>query len=165
MIYKKGQLGDMLMFFIFFLFMIIIGGGIVIGTFIFIGPETDFRSTEAAILNYKIRNCFLDGKLNDWESYKAEKVDLRVAFISKRCGLNKDIIGTYDFVKVCEFKNNEKDCITNDDPLLSTGGDFNPCGLTEKNKFAGCSMTRTIKDGKDYTFITLSKQNIRRSVA
>src|SRR3989304_5956883 len=95
--YRRGQLGEQMMVFMFIFFMVIIGGGIVIGTGIFIGPEFDFRASEAVLLNYHIRNCFLGGNLDNRASI-SDDVIVQTAFISERCKLNKNLIGTYDFI-------------------------------------------------------------------
>jgi hypothetical protein len=157
---RRAQLGEQLMIFMFLFFMVVIGAGIVIGAYVFIGPEFDFRPTEAAILNYQIRECFTHDTFSMKD--KMEEGTFK-DFVFKQCKLNAEVIGTYNGIKICNAGQGVDDCIKEGKPLFSTGGDFQPCGFNEKNKFFGCAVQSVVKNGQSYVVITISKQQIRRS--
>ncbi len=55
---KKGDGGDVMMFFAFLFLIIIILTGLWLGIFAFFGDGYDFRRAEAEIMADKISNCF-----------------------------------------------------------------------------------------------------------
>jgi len=158
-----------MMIFAFIFLLVIIGGGIVIGTFVFIGPEFDFRGNEANLLAADIGECVSSeaqtGTENAgfWLDNLADKSNF--AFLSKKCGLDNEAILKNNLIKICADEKNPSDCINEgsngDDKkvVFFTSGDFVPCGFPEKEreKFIGCSI---IQSGK-YTIIATSKQRIR----
>lgn len=160
MISKKGQLGEQIMMFAFMFLLVVVGGGIVLGTYFFIGPEFDFRSVEANLLVNSIKQCLSDGSLKLDGLAEEQKSD--TGFIAEKCNLNKEVIEKNNLIKICVSENNLENCINEADNskiAFSMKGDFTPCGLTDKNKFLGCF----IEESGEYTIIATSRQNIRRS--
>ncbi len=82
---KKG--GEKLLSIWWFLVLIIIAAGIVIGTLVFYSSDVDIRAVEADVLSNRIVNCFIErGHLNT--------VVLNKDFgIFEKCGLNSNIFG------------------------------------------------------------------------
>jgi hypothetical protein len=159
---KKAQLGEQLMIFVFLFFLVIIGGGIIIGTYVFVGPEFDYRTTEAAILNYQIRECFLQGKLAGLDALPGD-ILTRKDFVFKACRINPDVANSNNLVKICIAGSEIKQCLGEENPVFTTGGDFQPCGMNDPTKFLGCSVESVMKNGKNYVVVTTSKQKIRRA--
>ena len=72
----------------------IIGTGIVIGSWAFFGKEYDFRSADANLLNYKIKNC-----LTKNFDFSIEKTNFEKYFFQK-CNLNETIIKDYYLIGI-----------------------------------------------------------------
>ena len=74
---KKAKLGDMTMVFSYLFLLIIIGGGIALGAYAFVGKGYNVRGEEAVILADKIKDCVNSGV--DWNDFYAE------------CEINKEV--------------------------------------------------------------------------
>jgi len=163
MINKKGALGDMMLIATFIFVMVMIGSGIALGVFFFVGDEIDFRGMEAGILNHQIVKCIAERDIVFSDNSDSNS---NLELLYERCRLNKDVIEKHNQIKICarsaDWSGNREDCIGYGDPIVITGTDFTACALLEKNKFLGCSMTRVFQDSKGYIVIATSKQKIRR---
>jgi len=154
---KRGDLGDNIMIFTYLFFMIIIGLGIVLGTYIFYGKGYDFREGEAALLNYKVRECILKSDVNDDFGNKLYEV----------CGLSKEVIDKDFLLRVCK---NSKDCINERDKeklLIGEGSKFQACELEggkENEAFPRCAIKSFIKGKDKFEIISGSKQFSRRKL-
>lgn len=155
---KKAQLGEQMMFFIFIFLLLVIGGGIVIGLYMFMGGEFNYYSVDANVLSEKIAACVESGALTGLESVEKENLN---GFIMQRCNLNSEVIGNYNQIKICSSTGKPEDCINADNPIFSTGGDFTACGLTGGEQFLGCSLREAAGGGKAYSIIATSRQKIR----
>jgi len=161
---KKAQLGEQVMMFAFVLLIVVVGGGVVIGTYLFIGPEFDFRGVEANLLSYKIARCISPGSGADVKGFWLDNLANKdsIALLAKKCDLNEEVIEKNNLIKICVDEPLAADCILsgNDKKIaFSTGGDFQPCNLAGGEKILGCSITPVGK----YMVIATSRQVIRRS--
>ena len=84
---KKAQLGEQVMIFPFVLMLIVIGGGIAAGIYVFFSSGYDFRKVDADILNYKIQDCLTTNKIN----FNQDKALLEKEFFTV-CNINQQII-------------------------------------------------------------------------
>ncbi|MEM4271862.1 MAG: hypothetical protein QXD13_02135 [Candidatus Pacearchaeota archaeon] len=152
---KRGQLGGQLIMIAFVFLMAIVGGGIAIGTALFIGPEFDMRQIEADMLNAKIRACINENAF--------DINNLKLDDIYSTCGLNKNVVESYYLIKICVRKGVVENCISEQNPIASTGGDFVVCGMAEKNeKFPKCAISAVSARGTNLAIITVSNQKLRR---
>jgi hypothetical protein len=149
---RKGAAKDIITFFPFLFFLVIIAGGIVLGTVIFYGSGYDIRQSEAEVLNYKIGNCILEKQ--GWEDN-----------IYDFCGIvNKEVLGEIDVLfKVCKESG---DCIlekSEEKIVVTTGGDFVSCGLEGEvsEGYGKCSIGEVEKSGVRYQVISFSGNQIR----
>lgn len=147
---KKSETGNQIMFFTFLFLLVIIGVGIVTGTFIYFGDEYDTREIDAEILNYKIRNCIANRELNKDSFYQ-------------ECVINESSISRYSLIlKVCV---DSSDCAREENPFVENGRNFQACnfiGAKENRNFPKC-VKRTLEiNGKRYEIITGSNQFSRR---
>jgi len=62
---RRGELGDQVVIFSFLFFMVIISGGIAVGTYIYYGSGYDFRQVEADALAFRVESCLLSNEI-DW---------------------------------------------------------------------------------------------------
>jgi len=153
---KRGQAAPrQVMIFSFILLLIIIGGGLVAGMFLFFGAGYDTRQVEADTLNYAIKDCILKSE-TDFSSKEALYQD---------CRLNEEIFaeGNLLRVKICV---NSGDCIEEIKPELQIGSDFVVCGLVaaETNKaFPRCKISSFLKNDNKIDLITVSDRFNRRS--
>ncbi|MEM4259167.1 MAG: hypothetical protein QXS38_00170 [Candidatus Pacearchaeota archaeon] len=155
---RGGQLGEQILVFAFIFLLVIIGGGIVIGTYLFIGSEFDFRVNEANILGYHIKNCLVS-EGSDWLDNLKDKNNLDLLY--EKCNLDKEVVERNNLIKICIGQAKPIDCSIEKDAnkiVLYSFGDFEPCKLNLANNFLGCSA---MTFGK-YSIITTSKQHIRR---
>jgi len=155
---KKAQLGEQMMFFLFIFLMVVIGGGIVLGLFMFIGPEINYQGIEADVLSARIATCMESGALTGIELIGKDNLN---DFVMQRCNLNSQVISDYNQIKICVNLAKSSDCINEQNPVFSTGGDFIACGLTGGSKFLGCSIKEATWAAKTYSIIATSKQKIR----
>jgi len=157
--HNRGQLGEQIMVFMFIFLMFVIGAGIVLGTYFFIGPEFDFRAVEADMLSYKIKDCILnDGSLFD--GIKANP-DL---FYTK-CSLNKEVIESNNAIRVCPGAAEVNICLDPNNPdAVFAVGNYGLCDPAGSNKIVGCSVASfSDSKGTNYVIIATSKQKIRRN--
>ena len=152
---KKGQLGEQLVVFAFLFLMAVVGGGIVIGTSMFVGSGYDFREGDARLLGVKIENC-----VNDGFNLSGVKDSANFGLLSEKCGLNKDILESYYKIRICDrkFVKNVGECVNAQNPVFGFG-DVTPCEFADSNKFLGCSKRAT----NAYIIITATNQQIRRN--
>ncbi|MBX4196464.1 hypothetical protein KW805_02670 [Candidatus Pacearchaeota archaeon] len=147
----KGQLGNQLSIFIYLFLFVLIGGGIVFGTSLFLEDSSDFRSSDAVSLNREIQNCIRD----------VSEADFSTRFYDS-CTIGKSVTDRYNLIKVCV---NSVDCISAGNPLFSTGGDFQLCGIAgvkSNGDYPSCVTTEMSANSKSYTILTVSKQRVRR---
>jgi len=151
---RKGALGWQIFgIFELLLFMIIVGGGIAFGTYLFYGKGYDFRNAEADLLNYKIRNCIMEN----------ENMDFYNEFF-ERCGLDREIVNKTNIIKICS---NSGDCIEerkNERILFQSGSNFVACELPYKKKSSapGCVSKSFSKNGERFEVVVGSRQSSRR---
>jgi hypothetical protein len=159
---KKAQLGEQIMIFVFIFFLVIIGGGIVIGTVLFLGNDIDFRETGATILAYQIKQCIIDGKTSTIVQGDNEQM---LSALADKCGLRKDVIGVYNRIKICL---NSRVCIQENEKsriFVASDGDFNMCDKTFASKNQGLSkcVSDSFNSGNNFvTILVTDKQAIRR---
>ena len=144
--HKKGELGDQLIMFAFMFLLVIIGGGIVFGTSIFIGSEVPFNGVESSLLAYKIKSCLTNGDTT-WIDNLKNRSD--ISLFSEKCGINVQIAEDYYAIGISNLDGSN---------VLFSYGDYKLCDST--NKYLICSTVKTDK----YIIITTSKQRIRRKV-
>jgi len=152
---KKASLGDMTMVFTFLFFIFIIGVGIVAGVFIFYGSGYDSREAEASLLNYKIRECIVNNKIDN-NFFKEDN------FIEK-CRLNKGVIEKNNIIKICK---GEGACV-DAEPLFFVGSNFQAClfeGAKENENYPRCSIKGFQKENEKYEIIAGSRQFSRREL-
>jgi len=142
MINKKAQLGEQMTFFAFLFLLIIIGLGIVAGVYIFFGSGYDFRSVDADLLNYKIRNCISNNLLDDNfknNFYEICKIDL----------------------KVIEDKNYIIRILADEKEFFDFGDELQ-CELSAKNiNYPKCTSVNFNSNGKNIFILTGSNQQSR----
>lgn len=158
--HKKGVLGEQMMFFSFIFLMGVVGAGIVIGVYMFVGAEFDFRGSDANMLSYRLKNCISDLDSPQIEGIKGDGGNI---LLYSLCGLNKEVVEKYNKIKICRGETNSMDCIGEQDSgkiVFSSGGDFEPCGFEKESRLLGCSVA----DFEEYTIIATSKQGIRRNI-
>lgn len=154
---RKGQLGDQILIFAFIFMMVIIGGGIVIGTYFYIGAEFDFRATEAKLLGYSIKDCILSD--SGWLGDLKTNPDL----FYENCRLNKKLITENNAIRICTATD-VQGCINQQiGQDVFAVGNYALCDPGGSNKLVGCSVSSFTKDNVDYVVIATSKQSIRRS--
>jgi len=153
---SRGQLGDMLVFFVFAFLMGVIGGGIVVGTLIYVGGGYDFRAGDASLLGITIQKCAANGF--DLNSLKGKD---DASLLIKNCELDKKTLESYYRIKICDASkvNNASECITSSDSIFSYGN-VQPCAFTDLNKFLGCSNLPV----DNYIVVTATNQQLRRNV-
>jgi hypothetical protein len=157
---KKAALGSQIFLVVFILILLIIGGGIVLGTYLFIGDESDFRQAEAEMLNAKIRACISGADFGD-------NLNPGIDYIYQKCGLNKEVIEQNNLIRVCNrFGNDMSNCISDSRLIrVSSGGDFTVCGLKAANKkFPKCVTKELFSKGESLVIVTVSNQHLRREV-
>ena len=142
---RGGQAGEQIMIFPFIFLLIIIGVGIVGGVVIFFGAEYDVRQIDADILNYKIRECISNGKVDFDDFYK-------------NCRISESAIVENNLIfKICL---GDGDCVQ-DDGIIGVWSNLETCrfeGVKENDAFPKCSKSEVEKDGKSYKIITGSNQ-------
>ena len=155
----RGQLGDQLVFFAFIFLMGLVGGGIVIGTLVFVGEGNDFRASDAGLFGDKIEKCVNNGfELNSLKEIGDS--DMAMTLLSEKCGLNKEVLEKYR-IKICESSkvSSGGECVASDD-FVFRFGDVMPCEFTDSNDFLGCS-NRIVGS---YVIVTATNQEIRRNL-
>lgn len=135
---KKGELGNQVMLFSFFFLLVVIGVGIVAGVWLFYGQGYDFRQAEAEVLNYEIKKCLVNEKI-DKSSFADE--------FYEKCRLNKEVV-EQGIVKIIR-----------DNEIVFSIGDEVQCGLSEKNENYPKCVEREIGV---YKVLTGSNQRVRR---
>ncbi len=121
MLYKRGESGEMLMFFILFGFMLIVGGGIVGGVYLFYGGELDYRQEQADVLSYKIEKCLV------------ENAELDKSKFFEECGLEESFFDGEEY---------NLEISKGDENYIAKGSNFVSCdlaGAKENKHFARCS--------------------------
>ncbi|MBI2632237.1 hypothetical protein HYW75_04490 [Candidatus Pacearchaeota archaeon] len=146
---RKGRLGDQVAISTFLFLMFIIGGSIAIGAFIFYGDEYDFRSLEAGILTYNVRECIIDKRIDFIGEIDADK------FYSN-CGLNKEVVEGNNIIQIN---------INGKDVFSANKGKVESCRLEGAKKnvnYPRCDIKVFDLEGKKYEIITGSFQKSRR---
>ena len=151
---RKGALGWQIFgIFKLLLFMIIVGGGIAFGTYLFYGKGYDFREAEAGLLNYKIRNCIMENEI-DKDFFNNE--------FFEKCGLDREVINKTNIIKVCK---DSADCIgesRNENILFQLKSNFVACGLPYKKAPIRCVSAEFVKGADKFNVIVGSWQASRR---
>jgi hypothetical protein len=148
---KKGQLGNQMLLAGFIFFIVIVGGGISIGAYIFAGSEFSFFQAEAVLLNQQMQKCVYSYNVSSQNIYDA-------------CNLNKAAVEKNNGIKICL---NSADCINEGESskiAASTRGTdyFVACGLPDAGEFIGCYRSFISKGGNKIEILTTSNQKIRR---
>ena len=134
-----------MMIFVFIFFLVIIGGGIAAGTYLFFGGDYDFRYVEAQNLNYHVGICLIEQDVN---------LDLKEEFYSK-CKLNRNVVEKELFILI--KANGEK-------KFDSGRGDEVQCKLNSRNqKYFECFEEQFSKEvnGQTIVFSVLTGSNQR----
>lgn len=152
---KRAQLGKQVMIFPFLFLIVIIGVGIALGIGIYFGSGYDMRQTDSNILLYKIERCFVSNNLND----------IQASFYTT-CGLDESSIeSNHLMVKICENLDVVSCVQDNAKAFIVSGSNFQAClfeGGKQNNAFPKCSNSTLIKDGRSFSVITGSNQQIKR---
>jgi len=121
--FGDASVGDWLHIAQFMVFLVLIGGGIVVGILMFFGDGIDARQSEADILNLKIREC-----LDEFG------IDVLGNDFYENCGINGNVIESNEImIMVCEDMD-KNECIVAEDVLFSQGSNFNVCGFDASKK-------------------------------
>lgn len=151
---KKGLLGEQLMIFPFLFFLVIIGVGIVGGVLLFFGGEYDYRSVDASVLNYKIRECLVEEDID----FSLEGEDFEKD-IYEKCLIDKNALVSHNlFFRICRDSEN---CFLDDNPLISMGSNYQSCefeGVKDNNAFPKCKKGSVFVEGMRYDVISGSNQ-------
>ncbi|MEK6889221.1 MAG: hypothetical protein AABW80_03890 [Nanoarchaeota archaeon] len=91
---KNGRMGDWAMFSIFLFFVIVIAGGIALGTSIFFGTGLNYGESEGADLYNAVSKCMEDKVLGVEE--------IKDADFYKTCMLDKEILFSYFTLRIEE---------------------------------------------------------------
>lgn len=112
---RKGDAGDMTMFFVFFFLMVIVLTGLWIGVFAFFGNGYDFRKAEAETLAYKLEQCFNNNpegilmrdfseKLKDLCQFNDNVQKERVVYVRDINSGEEWFVGVLDYKNQCFFE-------------------------------------------------------------
>ena len=143
---KKAALGEQVFgIFEIILFISILGVSIASGTYLFYGKGYDLREAEANLLNYKVKNCVIENKVD---------ADFFSSFFDK-CKLDKAIIEKNNIFKICL---NSEDCINAEKAEFQSGSNFVACGLNYKRSPIKCAVDELAKNGERFQIVTGSKQ-------
>ena len=162
---RRAQLGEQIMIFVFIFFLILIGGGIVIGTMLFLGNDIDFRETGATMLAYKIKQCMIDGKTSTIVQGENEQM---LSALAEKCNLRNDVITLYNRIRICLNSKDANSCILEGDKkkiFVSSDGDFNMCDKIYASKNPGLPkcVSDSFNSGNNFVIILVTdKQAIRR---
>ncbi len=151
---KKAQtVGNQVMGIAFVFFLVLIVGGISLGIYAYFGTPYDYKNIDAAILNFRIRECIMN---NDSLTLNAES--FKNNFYSA-CNINKDSLSTGKLIiKICE---DSSDCLKEEKPLVIEGGNFEACflkGARDNPSYPKCKIEVIEKNDKKYEIITGSNQ-------
>ena len=152
---KRAQMGKQVMIFSFLLLMVIIGVGITLGVGIYFGTGYDARQADANVLAYKISNCFGNNSISDIQSK-----------FYATCGIDeKSLENNQIIMKICESLNVEDCAKDSATAFLFSGSNFQACvfsGGQGNVAFPRCSSSTVSKDGRSFTIIAGSNQQIKR---
>ena len=138
---KKAQLGEQIMIFPFLFMIIIIGLGIAAGIYMFFGSGYDFRQVDADILNYKIRECLSNNKID---------FSQETEFFTT-CSLNEKVIKE-SFIILIEQNNQVK---------IGSNSDETTCSIAKENpNYPKCTTTYL----NDFKILTGSKQQAQKQI-
>jgi len=136
---RKGAMGRQLMYAYFLFMLVVIGGGIVAGVFIFYGTGYDFRKADSVALNFEIKKCILE-----------KEIDFGKDSIYEKCSLNEKIIdeGKYS---IGIFKNGNE---------VLRFRDYVICKVTAKKgvDFPKCTITKFLKGNDEFEVVIGSNQ-------
>jgi hypothetical protein len=141
---RRAQVGEQMMVFWFVFLLLLVGGGIYAGVYIFFGSEYDFRKVDAEILNYRVEKCLIENEI-DFGNLSGE---IGGNFYEK-CRLNQGIINETFFILVNATGKEYE----------AGPGDRQQCSLGELNdKYLRCKGKTFVKNGKEYSVLTGSNQ-------
>ena len=140
--YDKGGKEEGVSFFMLFIMMLLLAGGIVGGVFAFFGQGLDFRQKDAEVLLLKVENCF--------SGNEDEKVDLYGNTSSNGFPVlwdtdNKEAKHRKEACAYCVFQNDRKRFFVK---CNRRGGLYNPNGMDEEFKI----NRKTIDKGKTWNY-------------
>ena len=157
---KMNKRGNNIHVFAFLFLLLMIGIGIVAGVSIFFGRQTDYRGIEAAILNFRIRECIEQNKgylvsLNQAQEKDEAKWEIKRMEFYDKCELNSEVLERNNWARIVNDKN---------ELIFYSGGDFAQCEIKGNINYPKC-VTESLKlDGVSYEITTTSKQNSRRII-
>ncbi len=162
---KKGQLGEQIMIFVFIFFLVIIGGGIVIGTLLFFGNNIDYRGAEASMVAFKIKQCMLEGKVSTILKGENEQM---LSMLADRCNLRKEVVLLYNRIRICTDLKDVNSCILAGDKnkFLTSDGEFNVCDKQFASKNQGleqCFSEIFNYHNTQIVILVTDRQSIRRA--
>lgn len=143
---KRGELGNQITIFVFFMLLMIVAAGIVVGVFLFYGKPYDFRHVDAETSIYNVKQCIIDNSIN-WNDASD--------FYSK-CNFNRKVFEDEMTLKITE---NGRDVLKWNDDVA--------CSLASKNiGYPRCTNETFSKsvNGQSIIYFVLvgSNQNSRR---
>lgn len=148
---RKAQLGDQISIVYFITLFVIIGLGLVWGTYSFFGTGYDLREVQAKWLGNEIQSCLMNNNLD---------LSNRGEFF-RICNLNEKTLTENGFIiRVCKGNcYNDKG-----DPLFSLNSNYQLCGfgeLTSKNSPKCSEKIFTLKNDEVHLIVG-SKINPKR---
>jgi len=99
-VYRKGTLGSGLLYFVYFLMIALIVGGIYGGLIAYFGKGYDYREREANLLLQETKDCFAD------EGFFDLNTDLKEDLFFDKCGFNRNVLEDGNHMIYIKNKNN-----------------------------------------------------------
>jgi hypothetical protein len=133
--YKKG--GEKLLSIWWFFVLAIVGGGIVIGVYMYYGADVDVRGVEASVLSKRIVGCIIGNGFLDEDVLNPE------FNIYEKCNLGQEALSDSYFFKVKFLDESQKELrqvISGGNPSFEKD-----CEITEKvkaKKYPKCFTTK-----------------------
>ena len=147
---RRGEVAGSTLLFLgmFFVIIVIIFGGIVLGMLAFFGKGYDFRGVEARDLIDDVRVCF----------FKEDFFD--PSFEISKCRLNEEVLAENHLIYVKDDKGKEF--------FVGVLDYKNQCffeGAKANENFPKCEPETIIKDGREFELIVGTNQDSRRVAA
>lgn len=151
---KLGQLGETMLLPAVLFVMVIIAVGMVVGVSLVLGSDYEFRKVDSKILNYQLKECIIDSSSGNIREN-----------VFSNCNINKNVIENNKmFFKICEGIN-AQECSSSSNSLVMSGSNFESCffiAAKENYEYPKCTISEFSLDGKHYSIISGSNQEMRR---